>query len=304
MPLPRGIKAVDLLLEIPTGGAGMGMEQASRMFMDSGSHEFSHHPAQYLFKDAPERMADAADPERVVALMDEYGIETAQIGVSIDRPEGALELFEKFPGRFFGSVGIDPNRGMAGVRRLEELVRSSPYIKSASFTPCLAFPQVPLNDKKAYLYYGKCVELDIPCNVNVGVPGPRVPMDCQNPYYLDEVCWYFPELKLVMRHGGEPWTDLCVKLMVKWPNLYYSTSAFAPKHYPRDVLDFANKRGPEKLMYAGYYPGLSLERIFQELAELPLRDHVWPLFLRENANRVFKLGLQSPTLAVAGDGRT
>ena len=44
------------------------------------------------------------------------------------------------------------------------------------------------------------------------------------------------------------------------------------------------------MLYAGYYPmGLSLRRIFQELPNVPLRDEVWPKFLRENAMRVFKL---------------
>ena len=43
-------------------------------------------------------------------------------------------------------------------------------------------------------------------------------------------------------------------------------------------------------MYAGYFPmGLSLDRIFDEMADVPLRDEVWPKFLRENAIRVFKL---------------
>ncbi len=43
-------------------------------------------------------------------------------------------------------------------------------------------------------------------------------------------------------------------------------------------------------MYAGYFPmGLSLDRIFSEMPEVPLRDEVWPKFLRENAIRVFKL---------------
>jgi hypothetical protein len=43
-------------------------------------------------------------------------------------------------------------------------------------------------------------------------------------------------------------------------------------------------------MYAGYFPmGLTLERIFQELPDVPLREHVWPRFLRDNATRVFKL---------------
>src|SRR5207249_6006 len=81
---------------------------------------------------------------------------------------------------------------------------------------------------------------------------------------IDEVCWFFPELRIVMRHGAEPWDALAVKLMLKWPNLYYSTSAFAPKFYPKTIIDFANTRGAHKVMYAGYFPmGLSLERIFK-----------------------------------------
>jgi predicted TIM-barrel fold metal-dependent hydrolase len=115
-------------------------------------------------------------------------------------------------------------------------------------------------------------------------------MLCQHVELVDEVCWFFPELKFVMRHGAEPWTDLAVKLLLKWPNLYYSTSAFAPRHYPKAIVDYANTRGADKVMYAGYFPmGLSLERIFGELPHVPFRDHVWPKFLRENALRVFRL---------------
>ena len=52
----------------------------------------------------------------------------------------------------------------------------------------------------------------------------------------------------------------------------------------------ASSIGADKVMYAGYYPmGLSLDRIFKELPDVPFRDHVWPKFLRENAIRVFKL---------------
>ena len=29
-----------------------------------------------------------------------------------------------------------------------------------------------------------------------------------------------------MRHGAEPWTELAVKLMLKYPNLYYGDMAF------------------------------------------------------------------------------
>jgi predicted TIM-barrel fold metal-dependent hydrolase len=105
---------------------------------------------------------------------------------------------------------------------------------------------------------------------------------------IDEVCWFFPELKFVMRHGAEPWVELAVKLMVKYPNLYYMTSAFAPKYYPKAIVDYANTRGSNKIMYAGYWPmGLSLERSFAELPDVPFNDEVWPKFLRTNALEVF-----------------
>ena len=50
-------------------------------------------------------------------------------------------------------------------------------------------------------------------------------------------------------------------------------------------------------MFAGYFPGLSWERVLGELDELPLRDHVWEPFLAGNARRVF--GLDEPAGAIA-----
>jgi uncharacterized protein len=119
-----------------------------------------------------------------------------------------------------------------------------------------------------------------------------VPAECQNVMHFDQVCYDFPELRIVMRHGAEPWEELAVKLMLKWPGLYYMPSAFAPKYYPEAIITYANSRGRDKVMYAGYYPaGLTLERIFTEMRNVPLKDEVWPLFLRENAARVFKMDL-------------
>ena len=70
-----------------------------------------------------------------------------------------------------------------------------------------------------------------------------------------------------------------------------STSAFAPKYYPKAIIDYANSRGADKVLYAGYFPmGLSLERIFSELPNVPLKDDVWPKFLYGNAARI--LGLE------------
>jgi len=290
--MPTDVPVIDLMMGLPEGHKKHWYTFLRRGFMDDESKRMEF-PAQYMFKDVPPDLPDDADPIAVVLEeMDHFGIEKAMLGIGgradIERSNTHRALRDH-PDRFFASYEVDPNRGMEGVR---DLVRAyEEYgIKAATAFPAGMVPQVPINDKRFYPLYAKCIELDIPICITTGVPGPRLPMLCQKTELLDEVCWFFPELRIVMRHGAEPWDALAVKLMLKWPNLYYSTSAFAPKYYPKTIVDFANTRGADKVMYAGYFPmGLSLERIFRELPEVPFRDHVWPKFLRENAVKVFNL---------------
>jgi hypothetical protein len=284
----RGIAAIDLMLNVPGEDHTGWYEFMKPLFLDRESREVFAMPAQYMFKDIPQVGSQPDYVAYTVAQMDLHGIERAMVGID-GTNSGNLDAIRRHPDRFFGSYQANPNRGMDEVRTIVKMHRDY-GIKAVTAFPSGICPQVPIDDKKWFPIYAKCVELDLPICVCAGVPGPRLPMAPQKVELIDEVCWYFPELKFVMRHGGEPWTDLAVKLMLKYPNLYYSTSAFAPRHYPRDIIEFANTRGTDQVMYAGYFPmGLSLERIFKELPEVPFREHVWPKFLRDNAIRVFKL---------------
>ena len=291
--LPTDLGVVDLMMGIPSADRRWWAESMSRLLLDQESQGEFEHAASYMFKDLPAGPdPDDDDQARVATLlreMDAWGIEKALIPVSYADTASVLGV-RSYPGRLLGSFLVDPNQGMDTVRLLTRAVEDLGAV-AAAFFPCGCVPQVPIDNKKAFPVYAKCVELDIPIFVNVGVPGPRVPMKAQKVSRIDEVCWFFPELKVVMRHGGEPWTELAVKLMVKWPNLFYSTSAFAPRYYPQAIVDFANSsRGADRVMYAGYYPsGLTLERIFAELAQLPLKPEVWPKFLRENALSLLRL---------------
>ncbi|HEX2382858.1 MAG TPA: amidohydrolase family protein [Acidimicrobiales bacterium] len=292
MAMPSDVPVIDLMMGLPEGHKKNWYEFLRKGFMDDESKDMEF-PAQYMFKNVPADIPDDADPIAVVLEeMDHFGIEKAMLGIggrAGSERTNAHRALHEHPDRFFGSYEVDPNRGMEGVR---DLVRAHDEfgIKAATAFPAGMVPQVPINDKKFYPLYAKCIELDIPICITTGVPGPRLPMLCQKTELLDEVCWFFPELRVVMRHGAEPWDALAVKLMLKWPNLYYSTSAFAPKYYPRTIIDYANTRGAHKVLYAGYFPmGLSLERIFKDMHDVPFRDHVWPKFLRENAVKVFNL---------------
>lgn len=285
MPMPPKIGVIDLMMQIPGIDQRPWYEFMRPLFMDEASRNYAKMPAEHLFRNVPDLGVQDDFYAYTVAKMDAFGIDKAMVGVN--HPEGR-EAIRRYPDRFFGSYHADPNRGMDEVR---ELIRMKAVldIKAVTAFPSGLVPQVPIDDKRWYPIYSKCVELDLPFCCTVGVPGPRIPMAAQKVELVDEVCWFFPELRFVMRHGGEPWEDLAIKLMLKYPNLSYMTSAFSPKHYPKAIVQFANTRGSRQVMYAGYWPmGLSLERIFDELPQVPFRDHVWQRFLRDNALEIFR----------------
>lgn len=286
--MPEEIGVIDLMLNIPGEHSSKWYDFMRPLLLDEESRERFRMPAQYMFKDVPRIEGKEDYVAWTVAQMDRHGIERAMLGVDDDN-EATKEALRRFPERFFCSYEANPNHGMDEVRKIRRLKRDYD-IKAVTAFPSGLCPQVPVNDKKWYPIYAALVDLELPFCPCMGVPGPRLPMDPQRVELLDEVCWFFPELTIVTRHGCEPWTALAVKLMLKYPNLHYMTSAFAPRHYPREIIEFANTRGAQKILYAGYFPmGLSLERIFGDLPSVPFRDEVWPLFLRENAIRVFKL---------------
>ena len=283
--MPEGVGIVDTMIGFPAND--FSQYDFIRAQLKDGSTDMDF-PVEYMFKNVPKELYGNKDPVSVTLHeMDRFGIDVGLIGVGGDISRKALD---NHADRFIGQGSVDPNQGMEGVRSMvrqyEEFGVRSFGAFNAGFNP-----QVAIDDRRMYPIYAKCVELDVPIFSCAGVPGPRFPMWPQAVERIDNVMYDFPELVFVTRHGCEPWEDLAVKLMLKWPNLYYSTSAFAPKYYPKAIIDYANTRGADKVIYAGYFPmGLSLERIMTDMHDVPFNNEVWPKFLSENARKVLRIG--------------
>ena len=284
MPMPSDIGIIDTMIGFPA--SDFAQYDFIRKQLKDGSTDFEF-PVEYMFKNVPKELYGTGDPLSITLHeMDRFGIEIGLIGTGGDVSQKAMK---DHPDRFAVQGSVDPNTGMEGIR---DMVRQYEEYGVRSFGAFNAGfnPQVGIDDALMYPIYAKCVELDVPIFSCAGVPGPRFPMWPQHVERIDKVMYDFPELVFVTRHGCEPWEELAIKLMLKWPNLYYSTSAFAPKHYPEAIIKYANTRGADKIIYAGYFPmGLSLERIMTDMPKVPLKDDVWPKFLRDNARKVLKL---------------
>lgn len=264
-------RAIDCWLNVPVG-------------LTSYRPEFLVRVARDYFKREKE-ILDPAPLPVLLQQMDDAGVERAVITIDAHDPAPFDELCAAFPGKFLPSAVIDPTTGMDAVRLVERLatkhglglVRIVPFMVNR-----------PPNDKSYYPVYAKCIELGLPVSVNTGIPGPPMPAEPQRPLYLDEVCLFFPDLTLIMAHGADPWWGEAIRLLLKYPNLYMMTSAYAPKYLPQELIHFMNTRGAGKVLFASDHPVLSFERCLAEAAQLPFREGILQQYLYDNALRVFR----------------
>lgn len=239
--------------------------------------------------------------EQMIARMDAARIErsfliAAKVGVRSHPAcyhvpyELVAEAVRRYPHRFSALAGLDPTEGMDGVRALERAVKEHGFI-GAHFYP--HWYELPPDHAKWYPFYAKCVELDIPVQLQVGqsmVYDARYPRrSVGRPITLDAVACDFPELKLIGIHVGIPWTDEMIAMAYKHRNVYIGSDAHSPKYWPESFVRYIDSYGQDKVLFGTDFPVLQFERTRREIEALGIRPGPLRKFLRDNALQLYKL---------------
>jgi predicted TIM-barrel fold metal-dependent hydrolase len=249
----------------------------------------------------PAEMRGGVTVEDYLGRMDRAGIERSLLiavrAGDINKKGGfeipyqrVHEVCQQHPDRFSGLAGIDPYRGMQGLRDLEQSVKEYGFVGAHLYPHwCELAPDAALY----YPYYAKCCELDIPIMMQVGhnlvySKDRRLP-SVGRPITLDQVAIDFPELKLIGIHIGIPWTEEMISMCWKHENVYTAGDAYAPKYWPKEFVHYANSYGKHKVMFGTDWPVIDPERGVAEVDELGFRDDAKQMLMRDNALRVFNL---------------
>jgi predicted TIM-barrel fold metal-dependent hydrolase len=239
--------------------------------------------------------------EEMLRRMDEAGIEKSfLIAPKIGR-EGlpaayhvpyqiVVDAVEKYPDRFYGLAGIDPFEGMSGVRALEQAINEFGFIGAHVYPHW--FELAP-DHAKYYPFYAKCVELDVPIQMQVGqslIYSPTSPIRrVLQPITIDTVACDFPELKIIGIHIGIPWHEEMIAMAWKHPNVYIGCDAHAPKHWPESFIKYINSYGQDKVIFGTDFPVIDFSRAMDDIAAHGFKPEVLAKLLRYNVERIYNL---------------
>jgi predicted TIM-barrel fold metal-dependent hydrolase len=237
----------------------------------------------------PESMFGPVELAELLDEMNEQNVQKAILMDSLANPSATARKFVAAePDRFALAMGgVNLLRPVPSLRELTAVVKDLPVAYAVVGPSFWGDGQYPPSDAVYYPLYAKCAELDLPLCVNTGIPGPPIPGEVQHPMYLDRVCVRFPELRLCMIHGADPWWEVAIRLLIKYRNLRLMTSAWSPKRLPDSLLHYMRTRGPDKVIFASDWPVLRMRRVVPEACALDLPGEVLENYLYNNARKFF-----------------
>lgn len=191
-------------------------------------------------------------------------------------------------------ASIDPHRGPEGVREAKRLV-SDGLVRGLKLHPPVQ--QFSPDDKMAYPLYEVFAEARLPVlfhtghsGIGTGMPGGGgVRLKFGNPMPIDDVAVDFPEMPIILAHPSFPWQDEAISICLHKPTVYIDLSGWSPKYFSPTLVQYANTRLKEKVLFGSDYPFITPDRWIADFEKLEIRSEVRPLILKENAVRLLAL---------------
>ena len=245
----------------------------------------------------------STDPDALIAFMDKRNIERlvminyvtpAVVGFTESANIYSARMAAAFPERLIPFGGIDP-------RRVPDVAVEMDYLLGdLALRGIKIHPPHQLFPANGYLYgeelrglatvYEKCIEYDVPVMVHTGTSVfPRARNRYGNPLDLDDVIVDFPELKVIIAHGGRPfWTEQAFFVLRRGRNVYLDISSVPPKR----LLDYFPwlERVADRAMFGSDWPGPMVPdpaRNIEDFYGLDLSEEVKRQILYETAAALF-----------------
>lgn len=253
-----------------------------------------------MFKRTCERIGfDQRKPEPledIVDKLDSLGIELAVItgrdcettyGSPSNNPE-VLKFCQVYPKKFRGFWGVDPHKKMAATRELEKAIKEY-GMTGAALDPYLA--RLPPSEARFYPIYAKCCELGAPVIITMAPPMdvPGAVLEYCRPADVDKVARDFPDLVIVMSHGGYPFVGEAVYTCLRNKNVYMDISEYERAPMVDIYIDGMKKMIGDKVVFASAHPFIEVSDALSAYEHFGLPEDILENVMHGNAERILRL---------------
>ncbi|MFQ6111390.1 MAG: amidohydrolase family protein [Nitrospinota bacterium] len=238
-------------------------------------------------------------PEGLRRLLDEEGLdfavalaELSPVTTGMIPNEYVAELASQVPG-LIPFCNINPHLTTDPASELRRLVGEFGF-RGLKLHP--SYQHFYPNEPRLYPLWAAAAELSLPVLVHTGSSTFRGSyMKYSDPLHLDEVARDFPELPILMAHGGRGfWYDRAFFLAQLHENLYLEVSGLPPKRLLTYFPEL--EKLSHKTVFGSDWPGApGIRKNIEDLRALPLSEGAKERILGGNAAKILKLPRENPS---------
>jgi predicted TIM-barrel fold metal-dependent hydrolase len=235
----------------------------------------------------------------IPARFDEYlareGVDVAILfaeyspkSTGIQAVEDMLPIIDHNPGRFRLMANLNPHLHYPLVGELERQIS----LGAVGLKLHPVHGTFPPNDRMLYPAYAYCEGANVPIVFHCGTSVfPGATNRYANPELIEDVARDFPDLTIVLAHGGRGWWyDAAAFMTLMRPNVYIEVSGLPPRKIPDYYKNFDLERLARKMIFGTDWPGVPGPKAnAQAIANLGLTEETLTRVLHENARRIYRL---------------
>ncbi len=193
------------------------------------------------------------------------------------------------PDRFIGFGSVEPSDVGAAVTRIGELADAG--LRGVTIDPSTAETSRRFDDRALYPLFDEAAARGLVVTTTMSsLLGPYME-DCR-PEYADRVATDFPELTVVIQHGGWPYALEAIGAAYKQPNIFIVPGQYIHYGFPgsEHYITALHHLLQDQLLFGSVYPNCGpLTDLRQIVGSWNLPPPVEAKYLRHNAERVLGL---------------
>jgi hypothetical protein len=229
--------------------------------------------------------------------LDDTGVEKVVLqgrhgmGFYVENQE-LFDLVDKDPERFIAFPFFDPLEGQKALDEIDTLIIHGKG-KGAALEP--GFPEegkpgYKFDDERVYPFYKKLEENNIPILLTYSAFALEF-FDVDTPRQLDQVARDFPNLKIVVAHGGWPWVRENIAIALQHNNIFLSPDIYGTRGPgAQDYITAAKTILKDQIVFGSSYPIIPIDQTVEFIRnEWGLDEETLEKVLYKNAAKILNI---------------